>query len=102
MLASWLAVPARPIDMSGDGRPHLPLCYNWLDSQSHIATGADTEKHAVLRGNQSVALALPDARSIIIIEGSVRRLGLAGGRFLRETFPVRAEGWGQDGSLALT
>jgi general stress protein 26 len=60
----WLAT------VRGDGRPHMaPLWYIWLDGHLYIATGADTQKYVNLRSNQSVALALPDASNVIIVEG---------------------------------
>lgn len=52
------------------GRPHLtPVWYVWFEDRIYIATGSDTQKYANLRGNQDVALALPDADSVIILEG---------------------------------
>lgn len=74
----WLAT------VRADGRPHMaPLWYIWLDGQIYIATGAGSQKYVNLRGNQSVALALPDASNVIIVEGeahaadrkAVERLG---------------------------
>ena len=60
----WLAT------VRGDGRPHLaPLWFVWLDSKLYICTGSATQKFSNLRGNQQVSLALPDALSVIIIEG---------------------------------
>jgi len=60
----WLAT------VRADGRPHVaPLWYIWLEGQLYIATGADTQKYVNLRGNQSVALSLPDPSNVIIIEG---------------------------------
>ena len=60
----WLAT------VRADGRPHMaPLWYIWLDGNIYVATGADTQKYANLRGNQSVALALPDASNVVIVEG---------------------------------
>ena len=53
-----------------DGRPHLaPLWFVWLEDKIWVCTGAETQKFANLRGNQSVALALPDAMNVIVIEG---------------------------------
>jgi len=53
-----------------NGRPHLtPVWYVWLEDRIYVATGTDTQKFANLRGNQTVALALPDADSVIILEG---------------------------------
>jgi general stress protein 26 len=63
----WLAT------VRADGRPHLaPLWYIWLEGLIYVATGADTQKYTNLRSNQSVALALPDALSVIIVEGTAR------------------------------
>jgi F420H(2)-dependent biliverdin reductase len=60
----WLAT-VRP-----DGRPHLvPVWFVWLDGKIHFATGAATRKFENLRQNQNIALALPDAASVVIIEG---------------------------------
>jgi general stress protein 26 len=53
-----------------DGRPHLtPVWYIWLEDRIYIAIGTDSQKFANLRGNQSVAIALPDTESVIILEG---------------------------------
>jgi nitroimidazol reductase NimA-like FMN-containing flavoprotein (pyridoxamine 5'-phosphate oxidase superfamily) len=74
----WRAVEARlgremniwMATTRGDGRPHLvPIWYVWLDGKIYLATGAQTQKFINLRNNQSVALALPDAVNVIIVEG---------------------------------
>jgi general stress protein 26 len=53
-----------------DGRPHLtPVWYILLEDQIYIAIGTDSQKFANLHDNQSVALALPDTESVIILEG---------------------------------
>lgn len=53
-----------------DGRPHLaPLWFIWLEGKIYVCTGSETQKFNNLRGNQNVSLALPDALSVIIIEG---------------------------------
>lgn len=53
-----------------DGRPHLvPLWFVWLDEKLYVCTGAQTQKFANLRHNQSVALALSDPLKVLIIEG---------------------------------
>lgn len=53
-----------------DGRPHLtPVWFIFLEEKIFIAIGVDTQKFANLRQNQQVALALPDADSVVIIEG---------------------------------
>jgi general stress protein 26 len=60
----WLAT------VRADGRPHLvPLWYVWLNDKLYVATGSETQKFANLRANQNVALSLPDAANVIIIEG---------------------------------
>ena len=67
--ARWRAIEARLgreseiwlATVRYDGRPHLvPLWFIWLDGKIYVATGANTQKFANLRGNQSVSLALPD------------------------------------------
>jgi nitroimidazol reductase NimA-like FMN-containing flavoprotein (pyridoxamine 5'-phosphate oxidase superfamily) len=76
--ARWRAVEARlGREMNiwlatgrADGRPHLaPLWYIWLDGMIYLATGSKTQKFINLRQNQAVALALPDAVNVIIVEG---------------------------------
>ena len=76
--ARWRAIEARLSREStiwlatvrGDGRPHLaPLWYVWLDERLYVCTGTATQKFTNLVHNQNVALALPDAASVIIIEG---------------------------------
>ena len=76
--ARWRAIEARLSREStiwlatvrGDGRPHLaPLWYIWLDERLYVCTGSETQKFVNLVHNQNVALALPDAMSVIIIEG---------------------------------
>ena len=53
-----------------DGRPHLvPLWFVWSDGYLYICTTPDTQKYANLINNQMVALALPDANNVLIIEG---------------------------------
>ena len=76
--ARWRAIEARLGRQSEiwlatvryDGRPHLsPLWFIWLEEKIYVCTGAGTQKFANLRGNQSVALALPDPLNVIVIEG---------------------------------
>jgi general stress protein 26 len=76
--ARWRAIEARLgreseiwlATVRYDGRPHLvPLWFIWLDGKIYVATGANTQKFANLRGNQSVSLALPDATAVVIVEG---------------------------------
>ncbi len=76
--ARWRTIEARLgremsvwiVTVRTDGRPHMtPVWYIWLDDQIYFATGTDTQKFANLRHNQKVALALPDADSVIILEG---------------------------------
>ncbi len=53
-----------------DGRPHLvPVWFVWLTERLYLCTGSHTQKYANLVGNQSVALALPDANRVVIVEG---------------------------------
>ena len=53
-----------------DGRPHLtPVWYIWLDGRIYIAIGSDSVKFENLRGNQAVAVALPDTDKVIVLEG---------------------------------
>ena len=60
----WIAT------VRADGRPHMtPVWYIWLNEQIYFATSTDTQKFANLHHNQKVALALPDADSVIILEG---------------------------------
>lgn len=60
----WIAT------VRGDGRPHMtPVWYVWLDERVYIAIGSDSQKFRNLRGNQSVALALPDTDRVILLEG---------------------------------
>lgn len=63
-MAIWVATTR------ADGRPHLtPVWFVWLDGKIFIAIGTDSQKFSNLRGNQSVALAIPDTGSVIILEG---------------------------------
>ncbi len=60
----WLATVRR------DGRPDLvPLWYVWLDGKIFICTGSETQKYINMYNNQNVALSLPDAANVIVIEG---------------------------------
>jgi general stress protein 26 len=53
-----------------DGHPHMtPVWYIWLDGLIYIAIAIDSQKFINLRGNQAVALALPDTESVVILEG---------------------------------
>lgn len=83
-LERWRAIEARLGRESNiwlstvrhDGRPHLvPLWFIWLEGQLYFATGSETQKFTNLRANQNVALALPDAGSVIIIEGEAHVAG---------------------------
>lgn len=54
----------------GDGRPHLvPVWFVWLAEKLYFATCAHSQKYTNLRGNQRVALSLPDTEQVIIFEG---------------------------------
>lgn len=60
----WLSTVRR------DGRPHMvPLWYVWVDGRIYFCTGSTSQKFTNMIGNQNVALALPDAVNVIIIEG---------------------------------
>jgi general stress protein 26 len=76
--ARWRTMEARlgrestiwVVTVRRDGRPHLtPVWYIWLEDRIYIAIGTDSQKFANLRVSQSVALALPDTESVIILEG---------------------------------
>jgi F420H(2)-dependent biliverdin reductase len=63
-LTIWLAT------VKGNGRPHLvPLWFIWLEGRIYLCTGAYSQKFRNMFHNQSVALALPDTTSTVIIEG---------------------------------
>ena len=77
-LARWRTLEARLgremtiwiVTVRRDGRPHMtPVWYVWLKERVYIATGTETQKFSNLRTNQSVALALPDTESVLILEG---------------------------------
>jgi F420H(2)-dependent biliverdin reductase len=76
--ARWRAIEARLsrettiwlATVRGDGRPHLvPLWYIWLDGRLYVCTGSQTQKYVNMYQNQNVALALPDAMNVVMIEG---------------------------------
>lgn len=82
--ARWRAIEARLSRESTiwlttvrqDGRPHLvPLWFIWLNEKVYICTGSATQKYANMYNNQNVALALPDAVNVIIIEGEAHTVG---------------------------
>ena len=53
-----------------DGRPHMtPVWFIWYNEKIYFSTGAETQKFINLTSNQSIALALPDPDSVIILEG---------------------------------
>ena len=53
-----------------DGRPHLvPVWFVWLEEKLYFATCARSQKYVNLRGNQRVALTLPDPEQVVIVEG---------------------------------
>jgi hypothetical protein len=71
----------------GDGRPHLtPVWFIWLDERVYIAIEATSQKFANLRANQGVALALPDAASVVILEGEAHGADRATSDRLAEYF----------------
>lgn len=60
----WIAT------VRGDGRPHLvPLWYIWLNDKIYVCTGSETQKYTNMYHNQNVALSLPDAVNVVVIEG---------------------------------
>lgn len=82
--ARWRAIEARLSRESTlwlatvrqDGRPHLvPLWYVWLNDKIYVCTGSETQKYANMYHNQNVALALPDAANVVIIEGEAHTVG---------------------------
>ncbi len=84
--ARWRAIEARLSREStiwlatvrADGRPHLvPLWYVWLDEKLYVCTGSRTQKYANMYNNQNVALALPDAANVVVIEGEAHTAGRA-------------------------
>jgi general stress protein 26 len=77
----WMAT------VRGDGRPHLvPIWFVWLDNKIYVATGTDTQKFLNLRQNQNIALALPDAANVLIIEGEAHAADRATIEVLAEYF----------------
>jgi hypothetical protein len=63
-LTIWVATVRR------DGRPHLtPVWYVWLNERIYIAIGSNSQKFVNLKGNQAVALAIPNTDRVIILEG---------------------------------
>jgi nitroimidazol reductase NimA-like FMN-containing flavoprotein (pyridoxamine 5'-phosphate oxidase superfamily) len=82
--ARWRAIEARLgrestiwlATVKQNGRSHLaPIWFVWLDGRIFIATGAYSQKFVNLYHNQSVALALPDTESVVIIEGEAHVAG---------------------------
>lgn len=77
----WLAT------VRDDGRPHLvPVWFVWLDGKLYFCTGSHTQKFENLRANQSVAVALPDTASVIIVEGEAHAADRATTETLAEYF----------------
>lgn len=77
----WLAT------VREDGRPHLvPLWFVWLNEKIYFCTGRHSQKFANLHRNQNVALALPDAGSVLIIEGEAHASDRATTETLAEYF----------------
>jgi hypothetical protein len=98
--ARWRAIEARLSRESniwfatvrGDGRPHLvPLWYVWLEGKVYVCTGSATQKFANMYNNQNVALALPDAANVVIIEGEAHTVGRAVIDALAEHFDHKYE-----------
>ena len=77
----WLAT------VRADGRPHLaPLWFVWLNDKIYICTGTNSQKWVNLLTNQKVALSLPDARQVVIIEGEAHAANRAATEELAEYF----------------
>lgn len=80
-LTIWMAT------VRGDGRPHLaPVWFVWLGETLYFVTPKNSQKFANLRGNQNLALALPDTGSVIIIEGEAHVADRATTETLAEYF----------------
>lgn len=60
----WLAT------VRDDGRPHLvPIWFVWQEEKVWIATGEGSQKHANIRRDPRVCLALEDGSNPLVIEG---------------------------------
>lgn len=63
----WLAT-VRP-----QGRPHLvPIWQVWHQGKIYISTGRDSVKMRNMRRRPQVALSLPDAMDVVLVEGTAR------------------------------
>jgi hypothetical protein len=63
----WLAT-TRP-----EGRPHLvPIWHVWHQGKIYISTGGDSVKMRNIRHQPHVALSLPDAMDVVLVEGIAR------------------------------
>ena len=59
--------------LRANGRPHLvPLWFVWHADKLWVCIGRDTQKHANIKRNHNVALALEDGLSPVIVEGAAR------------------------------
>ena len=76
--ARWRAIEARlgremtiwVATVKYNGRPHLtPVWFVWLQERLYICIQADSQKHANIYHNPSIALALPDTEGVVIFEG---------------------------------
>jgi PPOX class probable F420-dependent enzyme len=63
----WLAT------VRAEGRPHLvPIWHVWHGEKIYISTGQDSVKLRNLRHEPRMALALPDAMDVVLVEGTAR------------------------------
>ncbi len=63
----WLAT-VRP-----EGRPHLvPIWYVWHQGKLYISTGQRSVKMRNIRHQPRVAMSLPDAMNVVLVEGNAR------------------------------
>jgi PPOX class probable F420-dependent enzyme len=60
----WIAT------VRADGRPHLvPVWFVWQEGKVWIATGEGSQKHANIKHEPCVSLALEDGTNAVVIEG---------------------------------
>jgi len=63
-MSAWVAT------VREDDSPHLlPVWFVWLENVFYFVAATDSEQFYNLRGNQKVAITLPDAERVILIEG---------------------------------